>query len=45
MVLDDIRYMGAYDEISDWILEASKEAANVILKIATQLRDQGDIVF
>lgn len=45
MVLEDIRFMGAYDEISDWILESSKDAANIILKIALKLREQGDIVF
>ena len=45
MVLEDIRVMGAYDDISDWILESSKDAANIILKIALKLREQGDIVF
>lgn len=45
MVLEDVGYMGAYDEEPDWIIEESKGVAKEVLMIAEQLREQGDIKF
>ena len=45
LILEDVGYMGQYEEEPDWIIDASKEAAKVVLEIATQLRNQGDIKF
>ena len=43
MILEDIEYMGAYDNMDDRLRKAIKESAGNVLGIAFKLREQGDI--
>lgn len=46
MVIEDVRFMGVRDDkIDDFSLEMSSEGASIVLKIASQLKEQGDIKY
>ena len=45
MILEDIEYMGAYDNIDERLRKAIKESAGNVLGIAFKLREQGDIEY
>lgn len=43
MILEDIEYMGAYDNMDERLRKAIKESAGNVLGTAFKLREQGDI--